>query len=117
MKVCGIDVDYNHYDTSNLKKFELNHEQLINEIQIIEKSDARIYQKSEKICELIINFFIDLLGEEQTNLLIENKKDMRLCINAFGELYNAINNDVNDTNKNFEKYSVNRVKHNTRRIT
>lgn len=117
MQVCGIEVEYNHYDTNNLKTFELNHEKLLSDIQEVENSDKKVYQKSEDVCQLIIQFFVDLIGSEQTDKIITNKNDMRLCIKAFGELYAAINEDVNDTNKSFEKYNLNRVKHNSRRFT
>lgn len=117
MLINGIEIEYNHYDTNNLKTFEINHENLIKEIQVLEKSNEKVYIKSEKTCKLIVDFFIDLLGEEQTDKLITNRNDMKICIEMFKELFSAINNEVEDTNKSFQKYSITRVKHNSRRFT
>ena len=120
MQVCGIEIEFNQYDLDNFKKFELGHEKVVNVINEVSKSNEKEYLKAEKICQAIFDHLTEILGQEQASKLITNKKDMRSYVKAFGELYSAINDDTNETNKSYEKYNLNRVKHikhNSRRFT
>lgn len=117
MQINGVNIDYNLYDTTQFKKFELGMNHVKNEVAKIKKQESLMeYERGEICCKLIVDLITDLFGEEKCNELIINKNDMMVCAMVFAELMQVSNDYVNENNKKLEKYTLKRLngKHSNR---
>lgn len=117
MQINGIDVDFNIFDTNQLKIFELGINNVKKEIDgLDERVDLMIYEKGELCCKLVTELINDLFGVEKGNEIITNKNDMMLCVSVLAELIELSNEIVKTNNQKLEKYSLKRLhgKHFTR---
>ena len=108
MKLNGIDVDYNIFDTTQFKKFELGVTHVKNELDVVQSKDLMQYEKAEICCQLIVDLITDLFGEDKCNEIITNKNDMMACAIVFAELMEISNESVTTNNKRLEKYTLKR---------
>lgn len=117
MQINGVDIDYNLYDTTQFKKFELGVTHVKNEVENIKKQNQLMeYERGEACCKLIVNLITDLFGEEKCSEIITNKNDMMLCAMVFADLIEVSNDYVTENNKKLEKYNIKRLngKHSNR---
>jgi L-cystine uptake protein TcyP (sodium:dicarboxylate symporter family) len=109
MQINGIEIDYNLYDTTQFKKFELGLINVKKEIDELPNRELMQYEKAEICCKLICDLILDLFGEDKFNEIIPNKNDMMLCVMVFAELMEISKEWVKTSNQKLEKYTLKRI--------
>lgn len=110
MKILEKEFEMDFYDADTMEKIEIGMENVSKVIK--ENSVAKIQKTSaaiKKVCNVIFNFFDDVLGEGTAKEIFGNKTSLTLCIKAYEDFINA----KKEQDKVFEdiskKYSPNRA--------
>lgn len=109
MKINNIEVDFDIFDTENLKKFEIGVEKVDKELHNTTNKSLKQYEKVEIYCKSVIDFCIDLFGEEKANSLIESKTNFLKLVRLFGQIVDSVNEEKKLAETEFNKYTPNRA--------
>jgi len=82
--------------------------------EVIEKGNSMKNIKTlsgviEKQCDAVFECFNKIFGEGTDKKVFGDKKNLRVCLNAFNELFEQIKEQKNEAEKEFNKYSPNRA--------
>ena len=110
MKILEKEFEIDFYDVDTMEKIENGME---NVSKAIKENNVIKTQKTStairKICNIIFNFFDNVLGEGASKEIFGNKTSLTICIKAYEDFINA----KKEQDKTFEdiskKYSPNRV--------
>jgi|GEM_PF-3407072 len=110
MIINNIEVDFDIFETENLKKFEIGIEEIDNEIHNTTSKTLKQYEQAEIYCKGVINLCNNLFGEEKANKILEGIKGNFLkCTRIFGEIVDKVAEEQKKSGIEFNKYSSNRA--------
>lgn len=110
MKILEKEFEIDFYDADTMEKIETGME---NVSKVIKENSVAKSQKTStairKACNVIFDFFDDVLGEGTSKKIFGNKTSLTICIKAYEDFINA----KKEQDKVFEdiskKYSPNRA--------
>ena len=110
MKILEKEFEIDFYDADTMEKIEKGME---NVSKIVNENDTVKSQKTSevirKICNVIFNFFDEVLGEGTSKKIFESKTSLTLCTKAYEDFINAKKKQDEAFENLSKKYSPNRV--------
>lgn len=101
-----LDVEFDMYDLETAEKFE-NALDKINNFK--EDKTLKLSEQIKVQCNLVFNFFNELLGEGTDKKIFGNKTNLKVCMETFGDFLNIIQSSANQITEIKNKYSPNRA--------
>ena len=121
MKVLETEIDFDFYDAEQMEKFEANIDKITKEVNKIKVDKIKQSQFINKFCTIIENGFDNIFGEGTSKEIFKEKRNFKLCVQAFRDLVKARKNqeqEIVDEIKELQKeiqtisydYSTERIK-------
>ena len=117
MKILGIEIetDFDYNDADDVEKFEKLSKKAGEKLKEIRKNQEKVSRADiiRNGCNIIFDFFDELIGEGTHNKIFGTKTNLTKCIKAFEdfieEIINQDNNMFEEANNFVKKYSPNRA--------
>ena len=121
MKVLETEIDFDFYDEEQMKKFDIGSNEIIKGINSIKPEKMKQSEFITKFCTVIEEGFDKIFGEGTSNKIFKQKRNFKLCVQAFRDLVRARKNqekEINDEIKALQNeiqtlsydYSTERIK-------
>lgn len=110
MKILNKEFEIDFYDVDTMEKIENGMDKVskvIKENSVIKSQKTSVAIK--KTCNVIFNFFDDVLGEGASKEIFGNKTSLTLCIKAYEDFINAKKEQDQFFENISRKYSPNRA--------
>ncbi|ALY06957.1 hypothetical protein JY817_18730 [Clostridioides difficile] len=105
--------DFDIYDADEYENIEKTIGLTITETGKVEKEATKGYEMIRDICNLIFKCFDDIFGEGTSNKMFGDKRNLKVCSNAFFELIEEVNRQKQEGEEFFasavSKYTPNRA--------
>lgn len=110
MKILEKEFEIDFYDADVMEKIETGME---NVSKVIKENSVAKSQKTStvirKACNVIFDFFDDVLGEGASKKIFGNKTSLTICIKAYEDFLNAKKEQDQALEDISKKYSPNRA--------
>lgn len=107
LNINGIELDFDIMDADTAEKYEDALKiatSIQNNVQGMNPGESIRYQ-----CNCIFDIFNTLFGPGTDKKLFGDKANLRICLEAFEALVTEANNQAENMDKKYSKYSQNRV--------
>ena len=108
MKINGKEFEFDIADVESMEKYE----KALNSIQLKTKNEQKYTSSAQKMkaaCEMVFEFFNDLLGPDASEIIFGGKMNARVCFTTYEKFIEDCSNACNELGQTFSKYSSNRA--------
>lgn len=110
MKILDKEYDIDFYDADIMEKIENGTNKVAEAVNLNnEIKEEKSSEVIRKICNVIFDFFDDILGKGASKNIFGNKTSLTLCIKAYEDFVNAKQEQDAELENISKKYSVNRA--------
>lgn len=96
MKVLETEIDFDFYDAEQMKKFDIGSEEIIKGINDLKTNEMKQSEFINKFCTIIENGFDKIFGKGTSKKIFNEKRNFKLCVQAFKDLVKARKNQEKD---------------------
>lgn len=89
MKVLETEIEFDFYDAEQMEKLETNIDKITKGINKINPEKMKQSQFINKFCSIIEEGFDNIFGEESSKIIFKEKRNFKLCVQAFRDLVKA----------------------------
>lgn len=89
MKILNTEVEFDFFDAEQMKKLEINMEEINKEINNMKLEKKKQSQFINEFCEIIENGFDSIFGNGISKLIFKKKRNFKLYVQAFRDLVKA----------------------------
>lgn len=114
MKVLETEINFDFYDAEQMEKLEVNIDKIKKEIDKINPEKMKQSQFINKFCSIIEEGFDSIFGEGSSKDIFKEKRNFKLCVQAFRDLVKARENqekelvrDIQGLQKEIQNMSYN----------
>ena len=114
MKVLETEINFDFYDAEQMEKLEVNIDKIKKEINKINPEKMKQSQFINKFCSIIEEGFDSIFGEGSSKDIFKEKRNFKLCVQAFRDLVKARENqekelvrDIQGLQKEIQNMSYN----------
>ena len=114
MKVLETEINFDFYDAEQMEKLEVNIDKIKKEINKINPEKMKQSQFINKFCSIIEEGFDSIFGEGSSKDIFKEKRNFKLCVQAFKDLVKARENqekelvrDIQGLQKEIQNMSYN----------
>ena len=114
MKVLETEINFDFYDAEQMEKLEVNIDKIKKEINKINPEKMKQSQFINKSCSIIEEGFDSIFGEGSSKDIFKEKRNFKLCVQAFRDLVKARENqekelvrDIQGLQKEIQNMSYN----------
>lgn len=101
-----LDIEFDIYDLEDAERFENALEKVTNFKQ---DKTLKLSEQIKTQCNLVFDFFNELLGEGTDKKIFGNKTNIKVCTDVFCDFINIIECNANQMKEIKNKYSPNRA--------
>ena len=112
MKINNVELDIDFTDADLIEKIDEGNKNVQKEIEELEKSKDNI-SPAEGIrqeCKIVKDFLDYVFGEGTSEEIFKGKDSLRQCLQAFEDIINERNRQLENFNDTIAKYSPYRLK-------
>ena len=112
MKINNVELDIDFTDADLIEKIDEGNKNVQKEIEELEKSKDNI-SPAEGIrqeCKIVKDFLDYVFGEGTSEEIFKGKDSLRQCLQAFEDIINERNRQLENFNDTIAKYSPDRLK-------
>lgn len=121
MKVLETEIDFDFYDAEQMERFDIGSNEIIAGINTMKPEKMKQAEFITKFCSIIEVGFDKIFGDGTSNKIFKQKRNFKLCVQAFRDLVKARKNqekEINDEIKALQNeiqtisynYSTERIK-------
>lgn len=102
MKVLETEIDFDFYDEEQMKKFDIGSNEIIEGINSIKLEKMKQSEFITKFCSIIEEGFDKIFGEGTSKKIFKQRRNFKLCVQAFRDLVKARKNQEEEINDEIE---------------
>ena len=112
MKINGVEFDLDFTDADLLEKIEKGSKTVFEKTEEIKKQKNNLTPAEgiRQECKMLKDFLDYVLGDGTSEKIFGEKDSLKQCINAFEDIINIRDNQINDFTNKLAEYSPNRLK-------
>lgn len=110
MTIIGVEFDIDFTDADFIERYETKYKEI--EKQIQELSENKPVSPAEGIrqeCKIIKDFLDYVVGEGTSEKLFKGKDSLNLCVKAFEDIIDNVDEQQRDMQERIKKYSPERI--------
>lgn len=107
MKILNKEIELDLLDIETMKKYEDALEKYMERLQEAKKFKGKDSEGAELLCQIVYDFFDELIGKGSAVQIIGEKRNYRNCIKAMQEIIEEKQKSEKEINDILERYSLN----------
>lgn len=107
MKILEREIELDLLDIETMKKYENALEKYMESLQEAKKFKGKDSEGAEMLCQIVYDFFDELIGKDNSIQLLGEKKNYRNCIKAMQEIIEEKQKSEKEINDILGRYSLN----------
>ncbi len=110
MLINGVELDIDFTDADTLEKIEKGSKLVYDEAEKLKDATLSPAEGIRQECKILKDFLDYVLGEGTSEKLFGNRNSLKECLNAYEDIVNARQTQINEFQAKISKYSPDRIK-------
>ena len=112
MTINGVEFDIDFTDADVVEKVDIAHKEFEKKVDelIKNKDTTNPVEGIRQECRIYKDFIDYVLGDGASEMIFKGKDSLNLCINAFEDIFNSVEQQHNSMFERISKYSPERLK-------
>lgn len=112
MTINGVEFDIDFTDADFIERYELKYKEVEKDIEELQskKNTISAVEGIRQECKIIKDFLDYVLGDGASEKIFKGKDSLKLCLDAFEDIINNVDNQHKEMQERFDKYSPERLK-------
>ena len=102
MKVLETEIEFDFYDAEQMQKFDIGSNEIIEGINAINLEKMKQSEFITKFCSIVEEGFDKIFGDGTSKRIFKQKRNFKLCVQAFRDLVKARKNQEKEINDEIE---------------
>ena len=107
MKILNREIEFDFLDVENFAKYENALEEYMKKLNEIKQFKGKESDGRELLCNVVYNFFDELLGKGSAVRILGEKRNYGKCLKSMQEIINEKLKSDEEVNDILGKYSIN----------